>query len=242
MFGQRPSYVVITPAKVSLLVGESRSFRLVNQAGQMQRYVSWNVSDTDALQVTEGDEVTVTAKRPGDFHLNARAQSGSAEASVTVVADGLAAGDVIWSQGKISGCKATKIVQAVPTANGPALYEQSDCDDGQYVAAYTADGIQMWRRKVSDVFAEGVSKSQNSSSSELPGNRFSVHSTSICDSIPIGSEQRKIRELASQHGLTMSEARDDQAIWTIDESNTQCLLWFNDKLAVTKKRKRFVAQ
>lgn len=241
-FGQRPSYVVISPAKVTLVVGETRSFRLVNQDGQMQRYVSWNVSDTDALQETEGDEVTITAKRPGDYHLSARAKSGAAEASITVVAGALATGDVIWSEGKIPDCKATKIIQAVPTANGPALYEQSNCEDGQYVAAYTADGIQMWRRKVSDMFAKGASKNKNSSSLELPAIRLDVHSTSICDSIPTGSEQQKVRELVSQRGLSISEARGDQTMWTIDESNTQCVLWFDDKLAVSKKRKAFVAQ
>jgi hypothetical protein len=136
----------------------------------------------------------------------------------------LTTGDVIWSEGKIPDCKATKIIQAVPTANGPALYEQSDCEDGQYVAAYTADGIQLWRRKVSDIFAEGGSKNKNGSCSGLPANRLNVHSTSICDSVPMGSEQQKVRELVSQRGLSISEARDAQTTWTIDESNTQCVL------------------
>jgi hypothetical protein len=94
---QSSSFVVITPQSATLLTGESRSFRLVDQNGQFQRNVTWTISDPDALQATPGDELTITAKHPGDFHIDAQSKSGSAEASVKVMEGQLPVGTKIWT-------------------------------------------------------------------------------------------------------------------------------------------------
>ena len=63
-----------------------------------------------------------------------------------------------------------------------------------------------------------------------------------CDSIEVGDAQAKIRDLLHQQNLTFSEGAASEHVWTIDESNTQCKLWFDDKSQVSKKRKVFVTE
>jgi hypothetical protein len=51
-------------------VGESRSFRLVNQNRQLQRNVTWIVSDPDAIQTDGGDELAIISKQAGNFRVS----------------------------------------------------------------------------------------------------------------------------------------------------------------------------
>src|ERR1019366_729653 len=53
---QNAHSVNITPEKVTLLIGESKTFRLIDQNGHMQRHVSWSISDSDAFQTEGNDE------------------------------------------------------------------------------------------------------------------------------------------------------------------------------------------
>src|ERR1700691_4178006 len=83
--GQSSSFVVVTPQSATLLVGEYRSFRLADQNGQLQRNVTWTVSEPGALQANAGDELAITAEKTGDFHISAQSKNGSADATVRVM-------------------------------------------------------------------------------------------------------------------------------------------------------------
>jgi len=52
-------------------------------------------------------------------------------------------GTTIWSSGAVPDCKSVQLVQAVPSANGPEMYDTSHCADGDYITALTADGMQL---------------------------------------------------------------------------------------------------
>lgn len=238
--GQSAPILIITPDRATMLVGESRPFRLVDQNGHMQRHVSWSISDDDAFQADEGDELVITAKRAGDFRIRARSAEGAADATVKVMeGDQMPIGTVKWSAGAIKGCKSTKIIPAVPSPNGPDIYEQSQCEDGPYIAAYTADGIQLWRRKMGDA---GAPSAAEISKNAVVAGRLNPGSTSICDLISVGTDQHKIRDLLNQHNLPFSEGTPSERVWIVEESNTQCKLWFNDESILTKKRKTFVSE
>jgi hypothetical protein len=58
----------------------------------------------------------------------------------------------------------------------------------------------------------------------------------------VGDAQAKIRDLLHQQNLTFSEGAASEHVWTIDESNTQCKVWFDDKSQVSKKCKVFVRE
>lgn len=235
------SDVIISPGAATLLVGESKSFRLVDGNGRFQHDVSWTISDPGAFQVEAGDELTITAQQVGDFRITARGArpaDASAEATVKVMeGNQLPAGTVRWSTATIPGCKTVNIVSAVPTANGPDLFEQSQCADGQYVAAYTAEGIQMWRRKVGD------SNIPVAAGAKPPvASRLDLSSKSICDLVLVGADQAKIRDLLGQRNLSFRLGVPSERVWIVEQSGAQCKLWFDEKLLLTKKLKVFVTE
>jgi hypothetical protein len=237
---QTPSLLRVTPSHVTLLVGQSASFRLVDETGQMQTRVGWHLSAPDAFDAEDGDEISLTAKKPGDYTLAARASAGSAEASVAVMrGNSLPVGTTTWSTGDAPGCKTTHLTQAMPSADGPDFYVQSDCADGQYVAAYREGGIQLWRRKLGEVNA---SLSAAPKPDAPPAARLRARSQSVCDWVSVGDNQARIRDLLHQQNLAFREGPAAERVWTIDEPNTQCKLWFDERFVLTKKRKVFVAE
>ena len=222
-----------------MLIGESRTFRLVDPNGHMQHHVSWNISDRGSSQADEGDELVITAKRAGDFRISARSPDGTADATVKVMeGTTLPLGTVKWSAGTIPGCKTTKIIPAVPSASGTDVFEQSECEDGVFLAAYTADGIQLWRRKIGGA---GTPAAELAKSAAVAG-RLNLRSPSICDSLSEGTGQQNIRELLTQRNLSFSEGSPGERAWIVEESGTQCKLWFDDKSVLTKKRKILVSE
>jgi hypothetical protein len=241
---QSSSFVAITPQSATLFAGESRSFRLVDQNGQMQRNVTWTISDPDALQAKAGDELTVTAKLAGNFRVSARSENGAAEATVEVVEGQIPVGTAIWTTPTAPGCKSVKLDQAMPSANGPDLYDTSHCPDGDYVTAMTSDGKVLWRRKLGGAIAASAATRAVAPASldgkPAAAGRINVASTSICDSVSVGTDERKIRDLLHQRNLSFSEGSSGERMWIVEESNRQCKLWFDDKLVLMKKRKIFV--
>jgi len=242
LFGQMPNSYQITPDKTTMLVGETRRFRMVDQNGQAQHKVTWTISDASAFQSVEGDELQLYAKQSGEFRLSARTDFATAEGTVKVAeGSALPAGTVKWASGAKNGCKTTRIIPAVQVPNGPAMFQQSICEDGEYVAAYTADGVQLWRRKISNNGAP-VEPGSGGNSYESPGKPMEAHATSVCDSVAVGTEQEKIRDLLGQRNLTFHEQPGRGRVWLVEESGTQCKLTFDEKLVLVKKQKVFVVE
>ena len=63
--------VAVTPAKATMLVGESRPFRAVDSQGHMLTNVHWTISTQGLADLAQGAEVEVVAKQPGRFTLTA---------------------------------------------------------------------------------------------------------------------------------------------------------------------------
>jgi hypothetical protein len=240
-WAQSSSFVAITPQSATLLPGESRSFRLVDQNGRLQHNVTWTVSDPEGLEASPGDELTITAKQPGEFRIEARSENGSAEATVKVVEGKLPVGTAIWTTPDPPGCKPKQMVQAVPSNNGPDMYDISHCEDGDYVTALTSDGIVLWRRRIGDRATRGTALPPEVAN-KAPAARLDAHSSSVCDSLSTGTEQEAIRDLLHQRNLSFSEGSEGERSWIVEESNTECKLWFDEKLILVKKRKVFVSQ
>jgi hypothetical protein len=127
----------------------------------------------------------------------------------------------------------------MPSANGPDMYETSRCADGDYVTALTSDGMQLWRRRLG---SPGATSATPDSKNAGEGARINLASTSICDSIFVGADQQKIRDLLYQRNRSFSEHVSGDRVWIVEESNKRCQLWFDDKLVLTKKRKIFATE
>lgn len=250
LWSQSTPFVTITPGSATMLVGESRPFRLVDQNGRTQRNVSWTISDPAALQADTGDELVVTAKQPGDFRISARSSNGTAEAAVKVMeATSLPKGAAKWSSPSLEGCKPKEIKPAVPSATGIDVYVLTQCGDGQYLEAYTADGIQVWRQKISGGSGPAPIPTAVPNVSAVPAKsnprvteRLNLSSTSICDLVSLGTEQRKIHELLERRKLSFSGDSPQSRVWVVEESGTQCKLWFDDNSLLTKKRKTLTSE
>jgi hypothetical protein len=148
-------------------------------------------------------------------------------------------GTAIWSSGTAEGRKSLQLVQAMPSANGPDMYETSHCPDGDYVTALTADGMQLWRRRIG---AAGAPPTIPDGKTTVEASRINLASASICDAVLVGTKQQKIRDLLRQRNLSFSEGATGERLWIVEESNKRCELWFDDKSVLTKKRKIFVTE
>jgi hypothetical protein len=67
--------------------------------------------------------------------------------------------------------------------------------------------------------------------------RLSQNSTSICDLVSLGTDQNKIHDLLERRKLAVSRDSPQSRVWLVEESGTQCKLWFDEKSLLTKKRK-----
>ena len=150
LFAQDPPALTISPAKATMLVGDTRTFRAVGRDGRMRHAVRWSVSSAQAVTLTtDGDEAILQAKEPSSaVVLTGYADGDSAEANVEIHRGPLPAGTAIWSVAAMPGCKTRKMTQAVPSANGPDLYVEEDCPQGTLIRALTADGRELWRTQL----------------------------------------------------------------------------------------------
>lgn len=236
VLAQSAPTVSISPAAVTMLVGESRPFRAVDGTGKFLHEVEWSLSESGIVEMSSGDEALVTARQTGRVTLTAHTRTGTGYARIQVAAGSqLPQGTVLWSSGDVPGCHTTRIMPAVPVPNGPDVFEQSQCPDGTYIRAYTAEGILLWRRKID-------SSPKAAAKPEVPPvalNSLNTRAGSICDSISIGMKQEAVGELLKARNLAAFAGREK--IWIVEEEGTQCKLWFDATTSVSKKRKTLVA-
>jgi hypothetical protein len=230
--------IIVSPASATMLVGESRPFRAVDDSGTFLHNVEWTVSQSSIVEVSSGDEVEVTAQRPGKVTLTARTSSGSADAHIEVVEGRtLPYGTAKWTSEDLPGCQSTKITPAVPTANGPDVFAENQCPDGTYLRAYTADGILLWRRKIG---SNGGMPAKSVTPAVVVTNRLNTRAQSICDSVSVGMKERAVRELLK--GRNLEAPATGQKTWVLEEESAQCKLWFDAASDVAKKRKTLTAE
>jgi hypothetical protein len=235
-----PAYVVVSPSRVTIQVGESRSFRLVDQHGQMQHDVEWSISIPGDFILQQSDEVWITPKDHGHYTLHGVSAAGSADAEVTVVDHALNFGDVIWGDSNIPGCTIQKMMQAMPTPYGPSLYTVSQCADGTYVTAYTADGMQMWRRRIGSSALPTMPAGTTVNPDTVA--HLNTHSGSVCEGVTVGMEQQKVHDLLDASHLTFQEGAQGTHEWIVEEHGAECDIWFDAAQHVSKKRKTLVEQ
>ena len=151
----------------------------------------------------------------------------------------MAPGTVLWNGGDVPGCHTTKIMPAVPTANGPDVFEQSECPDGIYIRAFTAQGIALWRRKIGSVRSK-LERPEASPTAAIPFNPLDTHPGSICDSVLVGLKSEGVRQLAKTRNLSVPESVE--TVWVLEEAGVECRLWFSKNGEVVKKRKILIRE
>jgi plastocyanin len=229
--------VSVSPSTATIMVGDTRSFRAVDKNGHMLRDVHWTASEPAVVSLAPGDEVEITAKQVGKCTVTVHASQGFADAQVEVVGGAaLPLGTVKWSAADLPGCHTIKIIPAVPSANGPDVFEQSACSDGTYVRAFTAEGILLWRRKI-----DSTIRGSFPSKEAAPVASMNTHASSICDSVSAGMKKDAVGELLKARNLSTA-AESSENLWTVEEEGAQCKLWFDADSQVTRKRKTLTTE
>ena len=233
----------ISPAKVTMLPGETRTFRAVGKDGRIRHNVRWSISPGHAAKlVANGDEAEVEAGTESPtLTLTASAEGDSAEATVEILpGHTMPSGTVLWKVDPLPGCKSTNLVQAVPSANGPDLYDQEECPQGAFVRALTADGREMWRRQLTgaggSLSSAPVAKPQTDT-----GQHLDLHRTSVCDRVSPGMTKEDVSKLVSGRSLTVQKKQWQSDTWEFEEEGSRCAISFDGKSgAVVKKKKTII--
>jgi hypothetical protein len=233
----------VVPTKATILVGETRTFRAVGKDGRLRHDVRWVVSPEQAAKLTvAGDEATLRAEEPtATVVLTASAEGDSSEASIEIRSgSSLPTGTIMWSVSPLPGCKSMKMTQAVPSATGPDIYDEESCPDGSYVRALTADGRELWRRKLggaSAPMAPGLERKEESQ----PAEHISLSTRSVCDEISSGMTKDGVSKLAQDRNLRLGEKEGESNSWVFEEHNLRCTIWFGEAGTVVKNKKIFIS-
>jgi hypothetical protein len=233
--------VLVVPSKVTMVIGETHTFRAVDRDGRMLHDVRWSVTPEQAATLLGGgDEATLQANQTASrVILTASAGGDIAEANIEIRSGmSLATGSVKWSVTELPGCKTTKIIPAVPSAGGPDVYVQEICPDGAYIRAITDDGRELWRRKISDTPAlPGQATSDDLSA-------FTQHldtaARSICLDISPGMNKEDVWKLAQTRSLPLRDDERKKDSWLMEESGSSCTVSFDQSGIVLRKKKTII--
>ncbi len=239
-FAQTPPALLVVPSNAVMLVGDTRTFRAVGKDGRQQPNVRWSVSPANAATLTTaGDEATLQATQPSaTVVLTAVAGGDSAEASIEIQSGAaLAPGTKIWSVSNLPGCKTAKMSQAVPTANGPDLYIEEACPDGTVIRAMTADGREIWRRRLGDHAAPPSLGGLKTKDETQPTDHLNLNARSLCDYVSPGMTKDAVAKLAQDRGLRLEEKQQASNSWLYEESGFSCKILFDQVRTVVKKKK-----
>ncbi|HKI26577.1 MAG TPA: hypothetical protein VKA07_09640 [Candidatus Sulfotelmatobacter sp.] len=242
-FAQNTPALTISPGKATMLVGETRTFRAVGRDGRIRHGVRWGISPQQAVTLTlDGDEAVVQAKQASsNVTLTAYADGDSADATVEIRSEStLPVGSQIWSVPPIPGCKSEKLIQAVPSANGPDLYDQEQCPRGTVIRALTADGRELWRRQITG--AGGVLANEPVTKPPADtGQHLDLHRSSICDGISPGMTKDEVSKVANGRSLSVGKKQWQGDSWEFEEEGSRCAISFDEKSgAVVKKKKTII--
>ncbi|MBS1858428.1 MAG: IPT/TIG domain-containing protein, partial [Acidobacteria bacterium] len=138
--------VTLAPDTVNLVVGEVRTLQATGADGQPATGLTWTSSDSAVVSLSSAYPPELTALSPGHVTITA----GSATADVTVYADALPLGTVIWSNPG-NGSGVLSITPAVPSASGVADVFAFQGDGT--VQAITSDGLTSWSANVGYPYA-----------------------------------------------------------------------------------------
>ncbi len=140
------SGVTLLPNVLNLVAGSARSIQALDAAGQPVQGLTWTSGDPGVVQLSSDDPPILTAVSAGHTTISA----GGASVDVTVYADALPAGTVIWSNpGNGSGLNYG--LPAIPASTGVADVFAFQFDGT--VQAITEDGLTAWTADVNDASA-----------------------------------------------------------------------------------------
>ena len=235
----------ISPGRVTLLQGETRTFRAVGKDGRIRHNVRWSVSPEHAAKLTtNGDEAVVQAEAESStLTLTAYAEGDSAQATVDIRSSHtLPAGTLLWTVAPLPGCKSKKMTQAVPSATGPDLYVEEECPQGDFVRALTADGRELWRQQITGTGGVLAREPVTQAPADT-GHHLDLRRASVCDGVSSGMSKDEVSKVVNGHNLKVEKKQWQSDNWEFEEEGSRCAISFDGKGgAVVKKKKTMIIE
>lgn len=226
---QIPS-LLVTPSKVTLVQGQSQTFRAVGADGRLLRDVRWSLSPVYAADLRTGDEAEVSSRTPKQFEIVADYQGNRAVATVTVIAGyKLPEGTVKWSVTELPGFQTGKITPAFPTAGGPDVFVEEKSATQRFIRAYTDDGRELWRYSGSETLTPEIIAEQSQP--------ITLNKKSVCDSVKIGATKKDISALQQAADYAANPTLFGRDKWDIEENGVTCHVAFDPAGKVLRKRR-----
>ena len=242
VLAQDPPSLLVVPSKATMLEGDTRTFRAVGKDGRMRHNIQWSISPESAATLTiNGDEATVKAmEQSSTVVLTAHASGDSSEAIIEIRSGAaLSTGTSIWSVTNLPGCKSVKMTQAVPSASGPDLYVEESCPQGTFIRAMTADGRELWRRRMGDPARTPPASLKATEQAQLD-EHLNLRGHSLCDAVSPGMTKEIVSKLAKNNNLRLAEKEQQGDSWVFEEQGFRCDILFDKAGAVMKKKKTII--
>ena len=130
----------VSPQSLNLLVGQSRTVSVTDNAGNTVTGLAWTTTNSSIVSLSTDDPPLIAAVAPG----SATVYAGDVPVAVTVYAgSSLPPGTPIWSVPLgSSGSGPVNIVPAVPSANSNV--DVFVADSGHKLSAVSSDGTLLW--------------------------------------------------------------------------------------------------
>jgi hypothetical protein len=143
-----PASLSVTPSTVTMLVGESRAFSVVDEFGQPQPGASWSINASSVATVIPGSGV-VSAVATGGAVLTGSVGAVSATAALMVSAGPLPEGSVRWSVPELVGSTSRQVIQSDGVRlNGASLFAIDSTATQTQIRGLSRDGRQLWHSAV----------------------------------------------------------------------------------------------
>ena len=141
-----PTGLLVTPSTTVLLVGENSVLSVVDETGHPVSHAQWSIHPSLAGLHDENGEVRVEAKLPGRAVLTATANNQTATSVITIVSGTeLPPATVRWSLQPMAGFETLRVLQAVPSADGPVFFSiEWSKSSNAIVRAIGESGQQLW--------------------------------------------------------------------------------------------------
>ena len=144
-----PQSLQITPADVTMLVGGTQQFTVVDHFGHPRDDAEWTVSNASIATLTPDARPTLTATAAGTLTLTATVQGLSVDTDVDILSGAtLAPGTLRWSIPTVGGLAPKQIVKSVPVPEGPSVFSVSGSGTETVVQAFTPDGQALWQDRL----------------------------------------------------------------------------------------------
>ncbi|HEV2987429.1 MAG TPA: hypothetical protein VG759_03235 [Candidatus Angelobacter sp.] len=138
-----PKSILITPSMVNMLIGDTRSLKLIGDIGQAVTGATWSISDPTVAKISSADPPQLTALGQGTTTLTATFNGLTAAMTINVLPGAaLPAGTALWSFDPLPGNTMTQLVPGNPVNPGePDIFA---VEAPNTLRAFTKDGLQLW--------------------------------------------------------------------------------------------------